>query len=130
MYGGIVTGIGARYCPSIEDKIVRFADKERHQLFLEPESIYNDSMYLQGFSTSMPEEVQDKMVRSLKGLENAVILKYAYAIEYDALEPRQFKPTLELKNMKVYTVQDKYVEHLVMKKLTRINCRYKCSFKN
>lgn len=97
MYGGIVTGIGARYCPSIEDKIVRFADKERHQLFLEPESIYNDSMYLQGFSTSMPEEVQDKMVRSLKGLENAVILKYAYAIEYDALEPRQFKPTLELK---------------------------------
>ncbi|MGI6644814.1 MAG: tRNA uridine-5-carboxymethylaminomethyl(34) synthesis enzyme MnmG [Bacilli bacterium] len=97
MYGGIVTGVGARYCPSIEDKIVRFATKEKHQLFLEPESLSTDSLYLQGFSTSMPEDVQDKMVRTLPGLENAVILKYAYAIEYDAIEPLQFKPTLELK---------------------------------
>lgn len=97
MYGGLVTGVGPRYCPSIEDKIVRFADKERHQLFLEPESLQTDSLYLQGFSTSMPEDVQEKMVHSLPGLENAVILKYAYAIEYDALDPLQFKPTLELK---------------------------------
>ncbi|MDY0214837.1 MAG: tRNA uridine-5-carboxymethylaminomethyl(34) synthesis enzyme MnmG [Bacilli bacterium] len=97
MYGGFVHGTGARYCPSIEDKIVRFADKERHQLFIEPESRLTDSMYLQGFSTSMPIEVQDKMVRSLKGLENAVILKYAYAIEYDAIDPLELKPTLELK---------------------------------
>ncbi len=97
LFGGFVTGTGARYCPSIEDKIVRFSDKERHQLFIEPESRYTDSMYLQGFSTSMPIEVQDKMVRSLKGLENAVILKYAYAIEYDAIDPLELKPTLELK---------------------------------
>lgn len=97
MFGGFVHGTGARYCPSIEDKIVRFSDKERHQLFIEPESRYTDSMYLQGFSTSMPIEVQDKMVRSLKGLENAVILKYAYAIEYDAIDPLELKPSLELK---------------------------------
>lgn len=97
MFGGFVTGTGARYCPSIEDKIVRFHDKERHQLFVEPESRYTDSMYLQGFSTSMPIDVQDKMVRSLKGLENAVILKYAYAIEYDSIDPLELRPTLELK---------------------------------
>lgn len=97
MYGGIVEGVGPRYCPSIEDKIVRFSDKERHQLFLEPESRETDSIYLQGFSTSMPKAVQDKMVRSLPGLENAVILKYAYAIEYDALYPTQFYPSLEMK---------------------------------
>lgn len=97
MYGGYATGIGPRYCPSIEDKIVRFADKERHQLFLEPESLYYDDWYLQGFSTSMPEDVQEKMVHSLHGLENAVITKYAYAIEYDAIDPLQIKPTLENK---------------------------------
>ncbi|MGE4341952.1 MAG: tRNA uridine-5-carboxymethylaminomethyl(34) synthesis enzyme MnmG [Bacilli bacterium] len=97
MYGGFVTGTGPRYCPSIEDKIVRFADKERHQLFLEPESRDSDSMYLQGFSTSMPEAVQEQMVHSLPGLEHAVILKYAYAIEYDSFDPLQLKKTLELK---------------------------------
>lgn len=97
MYGGYVTGIGPRYCPSIEDKIVRFADKERHQLFLEPESIYYDEWYLQGFSTSMPRSVQEEMVHSLSGLENAVITKYAYAIEYDALNPLEMKPSLENK---------------------------------
>lgn len=91
MYGGYVTGTGPRYCPSIEDKIVRFADKERHQLFLEPESKDSDSMYLQGFSTSMPEHIQDLMVHSLPGLENAVILKYAYAIEYDSFDPLQLQ---------------------------------------
>lgn len=97
IYGGYATGVGPRYCPSIEDKIVRFADKERHQLFLEPESLYYDDWYLQGFSTSMPEDVQEKMVHSLHGLENAVITKYAYAIEYDAIDPLQIKPSLENK---------------------------------
>lgn len=99
MYGGLndVEGIGPRYCPSIEDKIVRFSDKERHQLFLEPESQYNNSIYLQGFSTSMPHDVQDLMVHSLEGLENAKILKYAYAIEYDAIYPTQLKKSLETK---------------------------------
>ena len=97
MYGGYATGIGPRYCPSIEDKIVRFKDKERHQLFLEPESLYYDEWYLQGFSTSMPRDVQEKMVRSLKGLENCVISKYAYAIEYDAIDPLQLQPSLETK---------------------------------
>ena len=97
MYGGYVTGIGPRYCPSIEDKLVRFKDKERHQLFLEPESLYYDEWYLQGFSTSMPRDIQEKMVHSLEGLENAVITKYAYAIEYDAIDPLQIKPSLENK---------------------------------
>lgn len=97
MYGGYVTGVGPRYCPSIEDKIVRFKDKERHQLFLEPESKHYDEWYIQGFSTSMPEEVQEEMVHSLKGLENAVITKYAYAIEYDAIDPLQLNPSLETK---------------------------------
>ncbi len=97
MYGGYVEGVGPRYCPSIEDKVVRFSDKERHQLFLEPESIYYDDIYLQGFSTSMPHEIQEKMVHSLPGLENAKILKYAYAIEYDAIDSRQLKRSLETK---------------------------------
>ena len=97
MYGGYVEGVGPRYCPSIEDKIVRFSDKERHQLFLEPESIYYDDIYLQGFSTSMPHNVQEEMVHSLPGLENAKILKYAYAIEYDAIDSKQLKQSLETK---------------------------------
>ena len=99
MYGGLddIKGIGPRYCPSIEDKIVRFADKEKHQLFLEPESIYYDDIYIQGFSTSMPKDIQEKMVHSLPGLENAKILKYAYAIEYDAIDSKQLKQSLETK---------------------------------
>ena len=97
MYGGYVEGVGPRYCPSIEDKIVRFKDKERHQLFLEPESLFYDDIYIQGFSTSMPHDVQEEMVHSLPGLENAKILKYAYAIEYDAIDSRQLKPNLETK---------------------------------
>jgi tRNA uridine 5-carboxymethylaminomethyl modification enzyme len=102
MYGGLddIEGVGPRYCPSIEDKIVRFSDKEKHQLFLEPESLYYEDMYLQGFSTSMPHDVQDQMVHSLPGLENAKILKYAYAIEYDAIYPTQLKQTLETKLIK------------------------------
>ena len=99
MYGGYVTGVGPRYCPSIEDKLVRFADKERHQLFLEPESLYYDEWYLQGFSTSMPRDVQENMVHSLEGLENAIITKYAYAIEYDALNPLEMKASLENKKI-------------------------------
>ena len=99
MYGGLddIKGVGPRYCPSIEDKIVRFSDKERHQLFLEPESLYYDDIYLQGFSTSMPHDIQEKMVHSLPGLENAKILKYAYAIEYDAIDAKDLKQTLETK---------------------------------
>ena len=97
MYGGYVEGVGPRYCPSIEDKVVRFSDKERHQLFLEPESLYYDDIYVQGFSTSMPYEVQDLMVHSLPGLEHAKILKYGYAIEYDAIDSKQLKQSLETK---------------------------------
>ena len=99
MYGALddIEGIGPRYCPSIEDKVVRFSDKERHQLFIEPESRYYDDMYLQGFSTSMPPEVQEQMVHSLPGFENAKILKYGYAIEYDAIYPTGLKASLETK---------------------------------
>ena len=99
MYGALddIEGIGPRYCPSIEDKVVRFSDKERHQLFIEPESRYYDDMYLQGFSTSMPPDVQEQMVHSLPGFEHAKILKYGYAIEYDAIYPTQLKASLETK---------------------------------
>ena len=97
MYSGLVKGVGPRYCPSIEDKLVRFADKERHQLFLEPESLSLDTTYIQGFSTSMPIDVQEKMVHSLPGLENCIIKKYAYAIEYDAIDPLQMKLSMENK---------------------------------
>ena len=102
MYGGLddIEGVGPRYCPSIEDKVVRFKDKERHQLFVEPESRYYDDMYLQGFSTSMPPEVQELMVHSLPGFENAKILKYGYAIEYDAIYPTQLTESLETKVLK------------------------------
>lgn len=99
MYSGVVKGVGPRYCPSIEDKVVRFADKERHQIFLEPESLSLDTTYIQGFSTSMPYDVQEKMIRSVIGLENAVIDKYAYAIEYDAIDPLEVKANLECKNI-------------------------------
>lgn len=97
MYSGIVEGVGPRYCPSIEDKLVRFSDKDRHQIFLEPETKDNDLTYIQGFSTSMPEYVQDQMIKSLPGFENAEIVKYAYAIEYDAIDPLHLKPSLESK---------------------------------
>ena len=97
MYSGNVKGRGPRYCPSIEDKVVRFNDKERHQLFLEPESRFNNSIYIQGFSTSMPNDVQELMVHSLPGLEKAEFIHYAYAIEYDAIYPTQLKLSLETK---------------------------------
>lgn len=99
MYGGLVKGIGPRYCPSIEDKIVRFPDHERHLLFVEPESLHTDSIYLQGFSTSMPEEVQVEMVHSLPGFERAEFIRYAYAIEYDAVKPLQLTKSLMLRKV-------------------------------
>ena len=100
MYGGVVEGIGPRYCPSIEDKVVRFSDKERHQIFFEPESLELDQEYIQGFSTSMPEDVQDKMIRLLPGLKDCEVIRYAYAIEYDAIDPLELWPTLETKIVK------------------------------
>ena len=99
MYNGLIEGVGPRYCPSIETKIVRFADKERHQLFLEPESLSTKEMYLQGFSTAMPYDIQDQMVKSLKGFENAKIMRDSYAIEYDCIDPTQLYPTLMYKNI-------------------------------
>ncbi len=97
MYSGVVEGVGPRYCPSIEDKIVRFSDKPRHQIFLEPESVSLDETYVQGFSTSMPKKIQEQMIKSIPGLENAEIVRYAYAIEYDAIDPRDLTLTLESK---------------------------------
>jgi tRNA uridine 5-carboxymethylaminomethyl modification enzyme len=99
MYSGVVEGVGPRYCPSIEDKVVRFSDKNRHQIFIEPESMDLDEMYVQGFSTSMPKEVQEKMIRTIPGLENVKIIRYAYAIEYDAINPIQLFPSLETKKI-------------------------------
>lgn len=99
MYSGVVEGKGPRYCPSIEDKLVRFAQKDRHQIFLEPESLTLDTTYIQGFSTSLPHHIQEQMIRSLPSLQNCVIKKYAYAIEYDAIDPLQLKPTLETKKI-------------------------------
>ena len=98
MYSGQISGTGPRYCPSIEDKIVRFADKERHQLFVEPMGMHTEEMYIQGFSTSLPTDVQWKMIRSLKGFEHAEIMRYAYAIEYDCADPTQLHATLEFKD--------------------------------
>ena len=100
MYSGIVKGIGPRYCPSIEDKIVKFSDKPQHQIFLEPESKEMNTIYVQGFSTSMPHDIQEQMIRTIPGLQNCKILKYAYAIEYDAIDPLQLWPSLETKVIK------------------------------
>ena len=97
MYGGVVEGVGPRYCPSIEDKVVKFSDKERHQIFYEPESLEIDQEYIQGFSTSMPVEIQDRMIRELPGLRNCEVIRYAYAIEYDAIDPLELWPSLETK---------------------------------
>ena len=100
MYSGVISSIGPRYCPSIEDKIVKFSSRDRHQIFIEPESHSLNTMYLGGFSTSMPIDVQDKMIRSLKGLENCKIIKYGYAIEYDAVDPTELYPYLMTKKIK------------------------------
>ncbi len=100
MYSGNIEGVGPRYCPSIEDKVVRFADKNRHQIFLEPEGLDDPTIYPNGMSMSMPKNVQDEFYRSIKGLENVVIKEYAYAIEYDYIDPRELTPTLESKRIK------------------------------
>ena len=100
MYGGHIHGTGPRYCPSIEDKVVRFADKERHQLFLEPLGAETDELYLQGFSTSMPIDVQEQMLKTLPGMQNAEMMRYAYAIEYDCCDPTQLTATLEFREIK------------------------------
>ncbi len=100
MFSGVIEGVGPRYCPSIEDKIVRFADKSRHQLFLEPEGRQTDEWYVQGLSTSMPEEIQQQILHSIKGLEHAEMMRPGYAIEYDVVSPYQLRPTLETKIVK------------------------------
>ena len=100
MYGGMIHGRGPRYCPSIEDKLVRFKDKERHQIFLEVEGVDSNVVYPNGISTSMPENVQEAFIHTIKGLENCKILRYAYAIEYDYVDPLELKPTLETKKIK------------------------------
>ncbi|MCR1808689.1 tRNA uridine-5-carboxymethylaminomethyl(34) synthesis enzyme MnmG [Haploplasma modicum] len=100
MYSGIVEGVGPRYCPSIEDKIVKFSEQPRHQIFLEPESIYWDEVYVQGLSTSFPEDIQDKILKTIPGIANARVMKYGYAIEYDAINPLELNPNLETKKIK------------------------------
>ena len=99
LYSGMIEGTGPRYCPSIEDKVVRFADKKRHQVFIEPEGLYTNEMYIGGMSSSLPEDVQYEMYHSVPGLENAKIVRNAYAIEYDCINPRQLKASLEFKNI-------------------------------
>ena len=100
LYSGMIEGTGPRYCPSIEDKVVRFADKSRHQVFIEPEGLNTNEMYVGGMSSSLPEDVQHEMYHSVPGLEHAKIVRNAYAIEYDCINPRQLMPTLEFKNIK------------------------------
>ena len=100
LYSGMIEGVGPRYCPSIEDKVMKFADKDRHQVFIEPEGLYTNEMYLGGMSSSLPEDVQYAMYRTVPGLENVKIVRNAYAIEYDCIDPRQLHATLEFKNIK------------------------------
>lgn len=100
LYSGMIEGTGPRYCPSIEDKIVKFSDKKRHQVFIEPEGLYTNEMYIGGMSSSLPEDVQHRMYRTVAGLENARIVRNAYAIEYDCINPRQLKSSLEFKNIR------------------------------
>jgi tRNA uridine 5-carboxymethylaminomethyl modification enzyme len=100
LYSGVIDGVGPRYCPSIEDKVVKFADKNRHQLFVEPEGLYTNEMYISGMSSSLPEDVQYEMYRSVPGLEHCKIVRNAYAIEYDCFDPNQLYPSLEFKKIK------------------------------
>ncbi|NWG52235.1 MAG: tRNA uridine-5-carboxymethylaminomethyl(34) synthesis enzyme MnmG, partial [Hydrogenophilaceae bacterium] len=100
VYSGAIAGRGPRYCPSIEDKVVRFAERDAHQIFLEPEGLDDDTIYPNGISTSLPEEIQERFIRTIPGLERAVVKRYAYAIEYDYVDPRELYPTLETKRLK------------------------------
>lgn len=116
LFSGMIEGTGPRYCPSIEDKVVKFADKERHQVFIEPEGIDTNEMYIGGMSSSLPEDVQFEMYRSVPGLEHAKIVKNAYAIEYDCINPRQLKHTLELKRINGLFAAASLMEAPVMRK--------------
>ena len=100
MYGGKIEGVGPRYCPSIEDKVVRFAEKPRHQIFVEPCGLDTEEMYLQGMSSSLPEAVQNEMYRTIEGFEHLEIMRPAYAIEYDCADPTALAPTLEFKEIR------------------------------
>ena len=119
IYSGKIEGVGPRYCPSIEDKIVRFKDKERHQIFIEPMGLTTDEMYVQGFSSSLPEDVQLKMLHTLPGLENAKMMRTAYAIEYDCVDATNLYATLEFRIFPVFTVQVSLTAARVMKKQRR-----------
>lgn len=116
LFSGMIEGTGPRYCPSIEDKVVRFADKNRHQVFIEPEGLYTNEMYIGGMSSSLPEDVQYQMYRSVAGLENARIVKNAYAIEYDCIDARQLNATLEFKNIKGLFSADSSMEAPAMRR--------------
>lgn len=116
MYSGMIKGTGPRYCPSIEDKVVRFNDKPRHQIFLEPEGRNTQEVYVQGLSTSLPEDVQRKMLSTIPGLENVQMMRAGYAIEYDAIVPTQLWPTLETKKFRDSSQPDRLTEHQAMKK--------------
>lgn len=135
MYSGMIEGIGPRYCPSIEDKIVRFKDKPRHQLFVEPMGLNTEEMYIQGFSTSMPEEIQLKMLHSVAGLENAVMMRTAYAIEYDCIDSTQLNATLEFKDFPSlygagqFNGSSGYEEAAAQGLVAGINAALKCSGK-
>ena len=108
LYSGIIKGVGPRYCPSIEDKVVKFADKNRHQLFLEPEGHNTNEVYLNGFSTSLPSNLQQDLLRMINGFENVKIIRPGYAIEYDFVDPRELKPTMEThQNKWIYILPDK-----------------------
>ena len=118
LYSGMIEGTGPRYCPSIEDKVVRFSDKNRHQLFIEPEGEFTNEMYVGGMSSSLPEDVQYAMYRTVKGLENVKIIRNAYAIEYDCIYPNQLKASLEFKSIdQDYSAEDSLTEVQVMRKL-------------
>ena len=117
MYSGSIKGVGPRYCPSIEDKIVKFKEKERHQIFLEPEGLKDNTIYPNGISTSLPEEIQLKILAKIKGLEHVQMKRAGYAIEYDYIDPRELKATLETKKLILYFSLGKSMEPLVTKKL-------------
>ena len=129
MYSGMIKGTGPRYCPSIEDKFVRFNDKPRHQLFLEPEGRNTNEVYVQGLSTSLPEHVQRQMLETIPGLEKADMMRAGYAIEYDAIVPTQLWPTLETKMIKNLYMDKSMVLQVMKKRRTRYYGRYQCAGK-